>query len=402
MVDDSKKEGRDDRDLVTQIRDFLRTYYWQWGLRYLLIVGDTAAIPMRYCYPSPYWHEHNPGDPYSPGGSKPTDYIYADLSYPESLSWDSDGDGFPGEYTHDNPDFLAEIYVGRIPTSDPLRITYTLNKLLAFEQETGSRKRRAIHAGSIVFYANQDHDYEYPKVDTAVVMSHIESDFMNGWHVSRFSEQAGLDPSVYDWNALTENNFMNDWRNGHFSIVNWGGHGIAWGVSRTVWQWDDGDGVPESHDPDELSEPRMIGIGSNLDDDQPAIVFAVSCNVGYPEPTANGNLGVDLLTAPGFGAAAGVVSATRGAAVSGDWLNSPGGAESILYEFNHRMINGPDGPAGLARALYDGKFYCHLNYGWDHQYEFQNLFVYNLYGDPTMIQRGVSMEMDQNLPAGGP
>lgn len=400
LVDDSKKESREDRDLAGQIREFLRSYYWRWGIRYVLFVGDTATIPMRYCYPNPYWHAHNPGDPYNPGGSVPTDYFYADLSYPEAESWDSDGDGFPGEYTHDHPDFLAEVYVGRIPTSDPSRIAYTLNKLVSFEQDTGSWKNRAIHAGSIVFYANQDNE-THPVVDTALVMSHIESDIMDGWHVSCFSEQNGLAPSIYDWPGLTEYRFMNEWRNGHFSVVNWGGHGIAWGVSRTVWQWDDGDGVPESSNPDELTEPRMIGIGSNLDDDYPAIVFAVSCNVGYPEPTSNGNLGIDLLTDPNLGAAAAVVSATRGAAVGVDWLNSPGGSESILYEFNHHMINGPGGPESLGRALYEAKFYCHSNYGWDHEYEFQNMYDYNLYGDPTMHREGISNQLEQNIQVGG-
>jgi len=400
LIDDSKKEDREDRDLAGQIRNFLRTYYLQWGTRYVLIVGDTATIPMRYCYPDPNYHYHNPGDPWNPGGSIPTDYFYADLSYPEADSWDSDGDGFPGEYLQDNPDFLAEVFVGRIPTSDPARVAYALNKLVSFEQDTGNWKNRAIHAGSIVFYANQDHG-TYPVVDTARVMNAIENDFMSGWAVNCFSEQAGLAPSVYAWPALTEYQFISNWRDGRFSVVNWGGHGIAWGVSRTVWQWDDGDGVPESHDPDELTEPRMIGIGSNLDDDYPSIVFAVSCNVGYPEPTSEGNLGIDLLTDPGCGAAAGIVSATRGAAVAVDWLNSPGGSESILYEFNHHMINGPAGPESLGQALYEAKFFCHSNYAWDHRLEFQNLYVYNLYGDPTMHREGISNQLEPNLQVGG-
>ena len=66
------------------------------------------------------------------------------------------------------------------------------------------------------------------------------------------------------------------------------------------------------------------------------------------------------------------------------------------------MINGPSGPESLGRALYDAKFFCHANYAWDHEYEFQNLFVYNLYGDPTMYRAGVSNELEQNVQVGGP
>ena len=54
------------------------------------------------------------------------------------------------------------------------------------------------------------------------------------------------------------------------------------------------------------------------------------------------------------------------------------------------MINGLNGPSKLGKVLYDSKFYVHYNFGWDHHYEFMNMYDYNLYGDPSMIREGIS------------
>ena len=115
-------------DLAEQIRNFLRSCYGSWGIQYVLLVGDYATVPMRYCFPDSTNRSFYPHDAYTYGGEVPTDYYYADLSSPDAASWDFDGDGFHGEYGQDIPDFLAEVYVGRIPTNDHARITYTLNK----------------------------------------------------------------------------------------------------------------------------------------------------------------------------------------------------------------------------------------------------------------------------------
>jgi hypothetical protein len=164
-------------------------------------------------------------------------------------------------------------------------------------------------------------------------------------------------------------------------VVNWAGHGWCNGAARTVWEWDDGDGVPESGNGELVSHYFINDVSSNLDDDHPSLVFAISCNVGYPDPNPYGNLGIDLLTRPGWGSSAGIVSASRPAAVSGDWRASPGGTESICYEFNRYLLAHGE---RVGEALYAGKFFANANYGWDHVYEYMNLYNFNLYGDPEL------------------
>lgn len=386
LTTDPEIAGQPGGDLAEQIRNFLRSYYGLWGIEYVLIVGDYAMVPMRYCYPDPGDHTHNPGDYGNPGGSVPTDYYYADLSLSDAESWDYDGDGFHGEYLEDAPDFLADVYVGRIPTSDNTRITYTLDKLTSFEQDHGAWKDQALQPGSILFYENQDHQ-GYPTIDGSTLLNQIEIDLMSGWTVSRYTEQDGLDPSDFPWPAVSLSAFIDDWRTGQYGVVNWSGHGAPFGVSRTVWDWDDGDGVPETDGSDIMSRPTLIDAWCALDDDHPSIVFAVSCNVGYPEPNGVGNLGIDLLTKPEFGAAAGIVSSSRVASISADVIAHPGGAESICYEFNRYGIAQSE---KLGEALYHAKHYCYQNYGWDHYLEYLNQFNFDLYGDPSMMRTGIA------------
>lgn len=379
LTTDSEIANQPGGDLAEQIRNFLRAYYATWGIEYVLMVGDYATVPMRICYPNPDFHVYDPSDPGLVAPGTPNDYYYADLSFADSVSWDSDRDGYAGEYGDDSPDFLAEVAVGRIPVNDTARITYTLDKLVAFEQATGAWKTNALLAGAILFFENQDYS-GYPFVDGATCLDSIGTGLMAGWTITRLSEQSGLVTSLFPWPALTEASFNTAWRTGEYAIVNWSGHGWCDGAYRTVWDWDDGDGVPESGN-GEMHSYRFVGLGGDLDDDRPSIVFAISCNVGYPDPNPYGNLGIDLLTLPGWGPSAGIVSSSRPAAVSGDWKANQGGTESICYEFNRYMITHGE---LVGDALYDGKFYATTNYGWDYYYEYMNLYNFNLYGDPAL------------------
>ncbi len=388
LTTDPEVAGQPGSDLAERIRNFLRAYYGPWGIENVLLVGGYEDIPMRYCYPDPENHLHDPWNPGVGPGSVPTDAYYADLSLPDVESWDLDRDSFYGEYEEDNPDFLTEVNVGRIPTSINSRITYTLDKLVRYEEDTGEWKRNALHAGAVLFYENQDFS-GVPFRDGAVCVDEIERNFMEGWSVSRYSEQSGLVPSTYLWPALTLTSFITDWNNGMYGIVNWAGHGWPDGVYRTIWSWDDGDGVPETDGSDGMSSEPFIYDLPILQDDYPSIVCAVSCDVGYPEPNgSSGNIGINLLTNPTRGAAASVMSSTRYAAVSRDWPSLPGGAESFCYEFNRYLISGPGGFKRLGEAVYESKFFVHVNYGWENNYEFRNMYNYNLYGDPSMDWRG--------------
>jgi hypothetical protein len=390
LVTDTEITSQPGVDLAEQIRNFLMAYYMTWGIEYVLFVGDYATVPMRICYPDPAYHVYDPNDVGLVAPGTPNDHYFADLSFPDAVSWDSDGDGYHGEYGEDDPDFLAEVAVGRIPVTNTNRITYTLNKLVTFEQDTGAWKNNALTAGSILFFENQDYG-GYPFIDGTTCLDSIEVGLMGGMTLTHMSEQSGLVTSPYPWPATTESAFNTAWRTGEYAHVNWSGHGWSDGAYRTVWEWDDGDSVAE-HNGELVSHQFIHAASSNLEDDYPSIVFAISCNVGYPEPNPYGRCGVDLLTKPGWGSSAGIVSSSRPAAISGDWKASPGGTEQICFDFNRCLIANGD---KVGDALYNGKFDAHTNYGWDRVYEYMNLYNFNLFGDPALVVAGANAGVDR-------
>jgi hypothetical protein len=220
---------------------------------------------------------------------------------------------------------------------------------------------------------------------------------MGTWTIDHFSEQIGIQKSVYPWSPLSGPAFMNAWKDGQCGVVNWGGHGWTDGVYGKYWSYDDGDGVAETAYPQEVFLYTFLTEHSLLEDDYPSIVFALSCLVGYPEYNTDGNLGVDLLTKPDFGAAAGIVNGTRVI-----WV-SQGGGERHMYDFNRYLIDGPSGPQKVGEAIFDSKFYVNQTYSWNHFAEYWNMYSLNYYGDPSMVWEGIpvvsAVEPNDGAPA---
>lgn len=288
--------------------------------------------------------------------------------------------------------------MGRIPTSNSARITYALDKLVAFEQDTASWKNGALHAGAFWYFEDEDGDTTVDEYDGAVCLDLIEKDILNSWTISHYSEQEGEAHSAYPWPPVSHTAFTTDWRTGRYSIVNWGAHGWVNYAARKVWAWDDGDDIPESH---EITWPDLGGTFSYLDDDHPCIFFPMSCLIGYPEPYSS-NMGIDLLTRPSWGASIGVVSGTRLVWGMRDWPNNQGGVESMCYEFYRHLIDGPSGPEKVGEALYNSQFYCHINYPMGHYGEYWDLFTYNLYGDPSLVREGLTVGVEAENPVETP
>jgi hypothetical protein len=90
----------------------------------------------------------------------------------------------------------------------------------------------------------------------------------------------------------------------------------------------------------------------------------------------------------------GVIASARSPYGTAYW--PPGGSESIIYEFNDLMINGPE---KVGEALYNSKFYCTTNYGWAHYAEYINMYTFNLFGDPSLTREGIDLA---GIPADSP
>ncbi len=361
-------------DLPARIRAFLQDKYLEneWGIEYVLIAGDDDHIPMRRCFPDPTNHRA------ASDTTTPTDYYYADLTG----DWDSDGDGFPGEYGQDNVDWVAEVYVGRIASNDADGTHDICKKLVKFEAEDASSwKYDALLLGAFSNFENEDHDTTTVRTDGADLMEDMITDMLGtGWSTTTMYEKAGRDTSDYLCNTpLTHNNAINDWSTGSYGIVNWWGHGNWNGASRKWWSSDDGDGVPEAA---EMSWQRFIenADAPSLDDAHPSIVFANSCLCGQPD-AAGKCLGQTLLEQ----GSSGMVASTRVSWYFDGWDSHwDGGNASIDYYFFEELLNNDK---KLGEALFDAKV-THDSRHVTMWHEQMNMFDFCLYGDPSMIWQG--------------
>ncbi|MBN1860091.1 MAG: hypothetical protein JW840_01370 [Candidatus Thermoplasmatota archaeon] len=366
-------------DTQKSIRDFLIANYAAWGIKYVLIVGTHASIPMRICYPDPTNH-NNDGT-----HDIPTDYYYADLTG----NWDNDSDGFYGERGQDNPDFTPEVYVGRIPTDGSGAVSSITLKIQQFEQTAYTGwKKNAMLLGAVYSYASEDHTTN-PRWDGADVMEQCRNNLLSGFSTTTMYEKQGLSPCAYPCTfPLNNPNIIGQWGSTTgWGIVNWAAHGAATSANQKVWTWDDGDTIPETLVPGEIIYPIMIQSIDNgfLNNSKPPIVFAASCLVSRPE-TGN-NLGISLLV----NGASAFIGATRTSWGSIGWtIPAHGGHGTVCYDFTDRIAKKNE---DCGHALFNAKQYVYNNIPWNVWQDEANMYNFNLYGDPSMAM---------NLPPGAP
>jgi hypothetical protein len=354
-----------------------------------LIVGSHSTIPMRTCYPDPTNH-NNDGQ-----HDIPTDYYYADLTG----IWDSDGDGFYGERGQDNVDFNPEVWVGRIPIDTGTTVTNICTKIQNFEQTANTGwKKNAMLLGAVSNYANEDNNGQ-PRTDGAELMEQCRTNLLTGYSCTTMYEKQGLAPSGYSCTSpLSNANVLNQWGSVAaigYGIVVWYGHGWYTNINQWIWNWDDGDGVPETTN-GEITWPYFL---QNTDNTQlynldPPIVWASTCYNAHPE-TWN-NLGASLLVQ---GASA-FVGATRVSWSAWGWTQpSHGGHPSMSYDFIDRIANKNE-PCG--NALYNAKVWYWNNFDYPGQNVWwvnANMYDFCLYGDPSM---GVNLPPNTPSQPSGP
>ncbi|MHB8894456.1 MAG: DUF5719 family protein [Candidatus Geothermincolia bacterium] len=358
--------GADDSE---KIRNFLRDRYASWGITYVLIVGTDASVPMRRCY--------TPNGEGADQQYTPTDYYYSDLS---GATWDLNSDGNYGQYGVDDEaggvDFYPEVYVGRIPNSTPADVASICDKIVAFSQDAGAWKHKALLLGAASNFENEN-STGWPATWGSLLCEALKTDVTTPAGITNYTmyEQAGLavDPNPSDA-ALTNANVLAEWPN-DYGLVTWWGHGSNTSSVRKVWASDDGNGIPEGA---ECSWSNFISSANtpSLDNTHPGIVFSVACNNAYADDT--GSLAASLVKA---GASA-VVGATRISWYSIGWEAVDWGGNATLgYLFDQNVVTGGQ-RLGKALRLADIEFLNnYLYFGSD---DYMNLYDFNLFGDPSM------------------
>ncbi|MCF2139669.1 MAG: C25 family cysteine peptidase [Candidatus Lokiarchaeota archaeon] len=124
------------RDTPEKLRNALISLAQQYSIKWLLLMGDTELIPIRYIY-NPDGIIVNDHEAVGNAYLKPTDFYYADLTG----DWNIDGDQYWGEDGIHNDynglpevDYFPELYVGRFPVDNVTELQDLVTKTMIYEQ----------------------------------------------------------------------------------------------------------------------------------------------------------------------------------------------------------------------------------------------------------------------------
>lgn len=118
--------GYEGSDIQVKLKKCLHDLYRNNGLRFVLLGGDDAVVPVRGCY-----GEVKAGNSITRDRTIPTDLYYA--CFGKNFEWDGNNNGIYGE-TDDNINLYPDIYVTRVPVRTPEHVTAFVNKLLSYEK----------------------------------------------------------------------------------------------------------------------------------------------------------------------------------------------------------------------------------------------------------------------------
>ena len=292
-------ENYEGYDLAEKIRNFLLEKYpsEEWGIKDVLLVGHRDELPMRRV-----WQTVG-------GGNKPeTDFYYAELSKPDSESWDFDGDNLYGENS-DPIDYYAEVNVGRIPWSDSETVQHICEKSVNYEKNIDPSFKKNI----LLLAAFVDDRTDGATFTEYIADSSIHP-WMQYWSKTRMYEK---DRTQYEYDfPLNRFNVVSEWSNEKYAFVCYHGHG----------------------------SPTACYVGnlpfitsddcSKLNDDYPAIIAAASCS---QSDTDYINIGQAMMKQ----GAVGFLGANKPSYYRSEWDHpNDGSDQSHKYFFTQQITSG--------------------------------------------------------------
>ena len=285
-------------------------------------------------------------------GKPDTDFYFAELSKPDSESWDKNQNQQYGETSTDPIDFYAEVSVGRIPWSDPAIVRHICEKSVAYEQNADlSFKKNILLLGA----------YFWEDTDNAILMEKkVNQSWMTDWTMTRMYEKNDdlWSPYLCDQPLLQEN-VVPTWSSGKYAFVNWAGHGSP--VSSHIYG---------------MGQPPFITAYDcpDLNDEYPAIVFGDSCS---NSDTEYDNIGKMLLQQ----GAVGFVGATKVALGMPAWNDSSDGSSQSLDYFFTTMVTSGEYTQGA--ALQAALQLMYTNHLWDRR-NYETFEWSALWGNPDL------------------
>ncbi len=375
------------RDKAEKIRNMIKDFHEKESIQWVLLAGDAEddLIPIREVYNPDVLvvgeSEHSTWDDYY----KPTDFYYADLTG----SWDDNNNSIWGESVEHNGEidevsWIPEVYVGRLPASNPSELSAMINKTLKYESDPflGNWMNKMLLAGGVSSYYQYDPDpiELITNEDEARLTEYIWENYvineMNFTHLAKTTSEftPSVPPPPNSLGSLSSTSFRTEFNSGYSTVI------IAGHADPTVITDDSSESY--YNNADALSSSNV---------DMPSLFYADACTTSSYDK-GDYSIGERLITRADSGAI-GYIGALR---LSWYFQNDEnleklnrGNTKLFWKEFfvEKKFQQG--------RALYDSKVaYMNSDYfvrgqasmiqGLYQQQHRKNVLTYNLLGDPEL------------------
>jgi len=362
------------RDKAEKIRNMIKDCYEKENIQWVLLAGDAEEdlIPIREVYNPDVVvvggeSEYSTWDDYY----KPTDFYYADLTG----SWDDNNNSIWGESAEHNGEideisWIPEVYVGRLPASNPSELSVMINKTLKYETDpnTGDWMNRMLLAGSISSYSPPEDEARL----TEYIWENYVIDEMNFTHLAKttssFTPTTPLPPNSLG--SLNSTSFRNEFNSGYSTVII-AGHSDPTKIT-------DDSGETYYNNADALSSYNV---------NMPSLFYADACTTSSYDKGDN-SIGERLFTRADSGAI-GYIGGLRV-----NWYYDYDEELEKLNRANAKLFWRAffaEKKFQQGRALYDSKVeYMNTNYfvrgdaSMIQEWQRKNVLTYNLLGDPEL------------------
>jgi len=315
------------KDEAEKIKYFIKDCIENYGIKYVLLVGDADVMPVRYVS--------------TIVGEVPCDLYFADIydANGNFSSWDTNGNGIYGE-REDEPDLYPDVYLSRLPASNEEELYILINKSICYTIPP----MRAIMVGTELFWDTECREGEYLK--------------------EIISEEMNIDIiKLYETNDYEKNDYANstkivDYINKGALFVNFACHGNPYGM-----KWENGS--------------FSINDVEKLHNKYLPIVFAMACSTNEFDTTDC--LGEKFLTHP-KGAIAYVGSSRVAYVYLGKAIKSSlsGYLDRAFFKAYY------DGCTTIGEIFSRAKIDYLEKHLWKNDHDYLTIMEYNLLGDATI------------------
>jgi len=271
-------------DLPEKIKNCINDFYLNNQTTWVLLAGDIDTVPTRDAYAPEYY--------VADGNTVSCDYYYSDLDH----DWDSNDDGLWGS-DDDDKDYIAEVFVGRLSTSNNTVMEHLVQNIIEYETDpdVGEWMTSALYAGAMLVFDsdyNDNGEVDFGECDANRNHNFLADRLPDNWSYLLMAEDEGLKNSSYFYNQSLNLVSLYDQINTGFSTGIITGHGSAQSMVRSLFDTDyDGDGLFDyDADPynaggnatDEGSHPLLIStqLGINSTNNRLGMYYLGGCSTG--------------------------------------------------------------------------------------------------------------------------